>query len=170
MGGKFRTETNEGFRHMTKILKLTGLAIAAVFLGMQFFRPDRTNPPVDDGRTLYARLSVPDDVRSILDRSCMDCHSNTTRWPWYSNIAPASWIVAGDVNEARKQLNLSDFAQYKSLRAVGRLDMMCENMQDGIMPLPKYVIMHPDARLSPEEINRFCDWVESVRDSLASEE
>ena len=155
---------------MMKIFKWTGLAIAVVFVGMQFFRPDRTNPPTDETRTLYARLSVPDDIKSILDRSCMDCHSNTTRWPWYSNVAPASWIVAHDVNEAREHLNLSDFAQYRSLRAVGKLDMMCENMQDGFMPLPKYLTLHPDARLTREEINRFCDWVESVRDSLASDE
>ncbi len=155
---------------MMKILQRTGLALAAVFVGMQFLRPDRTNPPVDETRTLYARLSVPEDIKSILERSCMDCHSNTTRWPWYSNIAPASWIVAHDVNEAREHLNLSDFAQYRSLRAVGKMDMMCENMQDGLMPLPKYLTMHPDARLTSEDINRFCDWVESVRDSLANEE
>ena len=155
---------------MMKIVKWTGLGITIAFVVMQFFRPDRTNPPVDETRTIYARLSVPEDIKIVLDRSCMDCHSNSTRWPWYSNIAPASWIVADDVNEARKHLNLSDFAQYRSLRAVGRLDLMCENMQDGLMPLPKYLTMHPGARLSREEIDRFCDWVESVRDRVLVED
>lgn len=155
---------------MIKALKWTGIVAAVLFVGMQFFRPDRTNPPVDESRTLDSRLSVPDDIKTMLDRSCMDCHSNTTRWPWYSNIAPASWIVANDVIEARKHLNLSDFAQYRSLRAVGRLDMMCENLQDEIMPPKNYLFLHPNARLTRVEINRFCDWIESVRDSLASEE
>lgn len=155
---------------MMKILKWTGLGFAVVFVGMQFFRPDRTNPPVDESRTLYAKLSVPDDIKRMIERSCSDCHSYATRWPWYSNIAPVSWLVADDVQEARKHLNLSDFAQYQSLRAVGKLDMMCENMQDGFMPLPKYITMHPDAKLSREEINRFCDWVDSIRDSVASVE
>lgn len=155
---------------MKKLIKWAGITLTVLFLGIQFVRPDRTNPPVDEGRTFFSRLSVPVDIKAIIERSCNDCHSYATRWPWYSNIAPVSWLVADDVQEARKHLNLSDFAQYRSLRAVGKLDMMCENMQDGFMPLPKYLTMHPDARLSPEEIDRFCDWVESVRDSVASVE
>ncbi len=155
---------------MKKVLQWTGLFLTVAFLGMQLFRPDRTNPPVDESRTFFASLPVPEDVKAIVDRSCSDCHSYNTRWPWYSNVAPVSWLVANDVVEARKHLNLSDFAQYPPLRALGKLDMMCENMQDGVMPLPNYVTMHPEAKLSQGDIDRFCDWVESVRDSLGNEE
>lgn len=153
-----------------KIIKWIGIVFAIVFIGIQFLRPDRTNPPVDENRTLYARVPVPPEIKTMIERSCSDCHSSNTRWPWYSNIAPVSWLVADDVQEARKHLNLSDFAQYPPLRALAKLDMMCENMQDGLMPLPKYVAMHPDAKLSKEEIDRFCSWVDSVADTLANSE
>ena len=154
---------------MKKILKWAGIVILSLFVLIQFYRPDRTNPPTDPSRALSSLVSVPPDISSMLKRSCNDCHSHETRWPWYSNVAPVSWLVASDVNEARKHLNLSDFAQYQSLRAVGKLDAMCENMEDGIMPLPKYLIMHPDAKLSQDDIRRFRTWVDSVADSLAGE-
>jgi len=152
-----------------KFLKWVGIGLTILVIGIQFFRPERTNPPVDQTRTMYSMFSVPDDIKGIVDRSCSDCHSYDTRWPWYSSIAPVSWLVANDVKEGRKHLNLSDFAQYGSRRALGKLDMMCENMQDGLMPLPQYLTLHPNARLSAEEIDRFCTWVDSLHASIAPE-
>ena len=119
---------------------------------------------------IYARVTVPDNIRTLLQNSCADCHSNATRWPWYSNVSPVSWIVANDVKEARSHLNLSEFDRYKSLRAVGKLDMMSEMMEDGKMPLPEYVAMHPGASISKTQIDAFNAWADSVRDILASEE
>ena len=155
---------------MKKILKWIGIGLAVVVVGAQFFQPERTNPPVDETRTIYARVPVPSDVKAILERSCADCHSYNTRWPWYSYVAPTMWLVAHDVEEGREHMNLSDFAQYKDLRAVAKLDMICEQIQAGNMPLPVYLTMHSDAKLSKEEIDRICDWVETARDSLTSGE
>lgn len=153
---------------MKKILQWVGIGVAVVFLGMQFVRPERTNPPIDETRTIYARVNVPPDVKAIIERSCNDCHSYNTRWPWYSNFAPAMWLVAHDVKEGREHMNLSDFAQYKDLRAVAKLDMICEQLENGNMPLPNYLILHPGAKLSKEEADRICEWVETARDSLLS--
>ncbi|HEX9614274.1 MAG TPA: heme-binding domain-containing protein [Bacteroidota bacterium] len=153
---------------MKKILQGSGIAIAVIFVGMQFFRSERTNPPVDPSKTLYAVVPVPEEVRTIFERSCFDCHSNETRWPWYSGIAPAMWLVAADVEEGREHLNLSEFADYKPLRAVAKLDMICEQLLNKNMPLPNYLTLHPGAAVSREEANLMCDWVESVRDSLYS--
>jgi Haem-binding domain len=155
---------------MVKIARWTGIVLVIAFVVIQFFRPDRTNPPVDESKTIFARVTVPDSVRNLLQNSCADCHSNETRWPWYSNISPVSWIIANDVKEARSHLNLSEFDRYKSLRAVGKLDMMSEMMEDGKMPLPEYVFMHPAARVSKAQIEEFNNWADSVRDTLASEE
>lgn len=155
---------------MKKILKWAGIVVGVIFIGIQFVRPERTNPPIDESRTLFARVSVPPDVKAILDRSCADCHSHTTRWPWYSHVAPVMWLVAHDVEEGREHMNLSEFAQYRSLRAVAKLDMICEQIQNGNMPLPVYLTMHPDAKLSQSEIDRICNWVETARDSLLATE
>ena len=153
---------------MKKILQRTGIALVVIFIGMQFYRPERANPPVDPSKTLYATVPVPEEIRTVFERSCFDCHSNETRWPWYSEIAPAMWVVAADVDEGREHLNLSDFGNYKPLSAVAKLDMICEQLLNGNMPMPNYLTLHPGAAVSKEEVDRVCDWVESVRDSLYS--
>jgi hypothetical protein len=151
---------------MKQILRWSAIAVVATFVILQFFRSERDNPAVDPSNTVYASVHVPENVRTILERSCFDCHSNQTRWPWYSAIAPAMWVVAHDVEEGREHLNFSEFGQYKSLRAVAKLDMICEQIINRNMPLPEYLILHPGAEISKEEIDVICDWVESARDSL----
>lgn len=153
---------------MNRILRWGGIAIVGVFVVIQLFRSERENPPVDPANTLYAAVHVPDNVRNILERACFDCHSNETRWPWYSAVAPAMWAVAHDVEEGREHLNFSEFASYKPLRAVAKLDMVCEQIINKNMPLPPYLILHPRADLSREDIDILCDWVEVARDSLYS--
>ncbi len=151
---------------MKKILKWMGIGLLIVFLGMQAVQPERSNPPVDESRTLFALVETPPEVRAIIERSCYDCHSHQTRWPWYSYIAPASWLVAADVKEAREHLNLSEWDRYKELRAIAKLDQMCQEVLDDRMPLPAYLWMHPSAKLSQADIDLLCDWVEKARDNL----
>ncbi|MEX1138164.1 MAG: heme-binding domain-containing protein [Bacteroidota bacterium] len=153
---------------MKLILRWGGIALVGVFVIMQLFRSERVNPPVDPDNTIYAMVHVPDNVRNILERSCFDCHSNETRWPWYSAIAPAMWAVAHDVEEGREHLNFSEFGTYKPLRAIAKLDMVCEQIINQNMPLPAYLVLHPRAQVSKEEIDILCDWVELTRDSLYS--
>jgi len=154
---------------MRKFIKLTGIGVALLAVAIQFYRPERTNPPVDESQTLFAAVPVPEEVQTIFKRSCFDCHSNETRWPWYSSVAPAMWLVARDVKEGRSHMNLSEFGKYKPLRGLSKLDMMCENMQDGVMPLPHYLTLHPKARPSAEEIDRFCAWVDSLHATFTAE-
>lgn len=151
---------------MRKIFKRAGISFAVVAVAIQFYRPERSNPPVDESQTLFATVLVPPDVQTILRRSCFDCHSHETRWPWYSHVAPAMWLVADDVKEGRLHVNFSEFAKYKPLRALSKLDMMCEEISDRRMPLPEYLVLNPGAKLSNEEIDLICNWVDSVRDTL----
>ena len=83
--------------------------IAALLLTIQFIRPAKTNPPIVRERTLEAAVAVPPEVEAILARSCNDCHSNGTEWPWYSNVAPVSFFVINHVNEGRRHLNFSEW-------------------------------------------------------------
>ncbi|HKR00832.1 MAG TPA: heme-binding domain-containing protein [Pyrinomonadaceae bacterium] len=152
-----------------KILKWTAIVVAAVFIALQFIRPARTNPPVDESRTIHARGHVPPEVAAILDRSCNDCHSNQTRWPWYSNVAPVSWFVINHVNVGRREMNFSDWAQYTEDDQQGMLKKICREVKSGAMPLTSYLRMHGDAKLSNEDVKTLCDWAgaESLRLSQA---
>ena len=151
-----------------KILKWFALVVVVVLIGLQFVRPARTNPPVDPSQTIHARLQVTPQVAAILDRSCQDCHSNTTRWPWYSNVAPVSWFVIDHVNHGRSHLNFSEWGRLDNRQAVKKLEEMCEEVEDGAMPLPSYTYIHWSAKLSPEDVKTLCEWTAAERARIAS--
>ena len=135
-----------------------------VFIGMQFVRPDRTNPPAPAAASLLAK--TPPDITALLDRSCRDCHSNDTRWPWYTNVAPASWLVASDVHQAREHFNFSEWNTYPSDDQDKFLGAMCKLAQRGRMPLPSFLLIHWGAKLSPADVTTLCTWSDKMRDTL----
>jgi hypothetical protein len=153
-----------------KVLKITVIVLAAAFVIAQFIRPNMTNPPENKPDTLEASTTVPSDVEAILTRSCADCHSNRTVYPWYSNVSPVSWLLADDINDGRKELNLSTWNTTDTKRKVRKLDKICEEVQDGEMPLPKYLWIHRDAKLSQGDINTLCAWTDSEKQRLAPDE
>lgn len=136
---------------------------AAIFMiggacAIQLARPARTNPPTDPARTLMAVTRAPAAVQSVLERGCRDCHSHDTRWPWYSTVAPVSWLVIDDVNHGRRHFNYSDWAQYDRDKLPQLLRDVCEQTRKGDMPLPIYLWMHPESRLSGRDVSLLCDW------------
>jgi Haem-binding domain len=151
-----------------RILKWIAVAVVVVLIGLQFVRPARTNPAVDQAQTIHAHQQVNPQVAAILDRSCQDCHSNSTRWPWYSNVAPVSWFVIDHVNEGRRHLNLSEWGHLDNRRVVKKLEEMCEQVQDHEMPLDSYTYIHWSAKISPEDIKTLCEWTASERSRIAS--
>lgn len=122
-------------------LILAGLALFALIQLIPFGKT-YTNPPV---------ISEPawdsPQTREIAQRACFDCHSNETVWPWYSRVAPMSWLVARDVNEGREKLNFSEWPP----REMDELDELIEVVQEGEMPMPIYLPLHPEANLSTAE-------------------
>lgn len=146
-----------------KILKWTLLVIAVLFLVIQVVRPERTNPPVDRERTMQARLRMTPEVDAIFKRACMDCHSNETNWRWYTNVAPFSWLITEDVEHGRKHFNASDWASYDDSKAGKLLEEICEEVEDGKMPISNYVLIHPEAKLSAEDVRAICEWTKAQR-------
>ena len=143
------------------------LAVALVALiGAQFVGVDRTNPPSKPRASLLALKSTPPDVRAILDRSCRDCHSNDTRWPWYSRVAPISWVLLQHVHSGRDRLNYSAWTSYDSDDQDKFLDGMCSLPKKGRMPLPSYLWIHRDATLSDADVKALCAWSDKMRDTL----
>ncbi|HET6669742.1 MAG TPA: heme-binding domain-containing protein [Pyrinomonadaceae bacterium] len=154
---------------LRKVLKWLVMALVAVFVGVQFVRPARTNPSFDPAQTIFARLRMTPEVSAILDRSCQDCHSNATRWPWYSNVVPASWFLVDHVNEGREHLNFSEWGKLDKRRADKRLEEMCEQVSDREMPINSYTWIHHSAKLSDADRKTLCDWTEAERKRLATQ-
>jgi len=149
-------------------LKWAAVILALIFFGLQFTSPSRTNPPIDKNKTLQATADVPADVSATLTRSCNDCHSNQTKWQWYTHVAPASWFTVGHVNDGRSELNFSEWGNYGDRMKQTRLSALCELVKQGEMPLASYTLLHSDAILSPEERKIICDWTEKERSRLAA--
>jgi hypothetical protein len=123
---------------------------------MQLVPVDRANPPVAQ------KLQAPAEVAAVLRAACYDCHSNETRWPWYSRVAPASWLVARDVDEGRSRLNLSRWGAYEPTRRERLANEMWKQVADGEMPPALYVLAHPEARLSASDRELLRSWSASI--------
>ena len=132
-----------------------------LFVVAQFVGPAKTNPVSDPSVALESKLQVDPKVETILNRSCVDCHSNRTRWPWYTNVAPVSWFVIGHVNDGRRDLNLSEWGNYDKRKQTTRLNQMCELAKTGAMPLSSYTPLHPGSKLSGDDVKALCEWAES---------
>ncbi len=143
-------------KHVRRIAKWV-LAVLIVALGaIQLVPVDRTNPPVETEAPATAQ------VRSVLRRACYDCHSNETVWPWYSRIAPVSWLVAHDVKEGREKLNLSTWNRYTTKEQLKKLKESWEEVAEGEMPPWMYLPPHPDARLSADDRALLRAWSQDV--------
>jgi hypothetical protein len=111
-------------------------------------------------------LSPPPEISRMLGRACADCHSNETRWPWYSRLEPAATMIAGDVDRGRAALNFSEWPA--GAKGAGWLLAGCSAVESGVMPKQPYRLLHPDAAVSRADADRFCSWArEQARVLLA---
>ena len=101
---------------MNRRLKQAAVLTLVLFAAAQLIRPDRVNPPIVAGHTIEAQVGNPNGMVAVLDRACGDCHSNGTVWPWYSEVAPVSWLMAYGVKEGRKAVNFSEWTTYDAAR------------------------------------------------------
>jgi hypothetical protein len=134
------------------------MILAFLLISIQLVRPNRANPAVVPSRSLQSHVVVPRQVQTILKRSCYNCHSSETVWPWYSRLAPVSWLVASDVNTARSHINFQDWEAQSPSEGLEHLGLICKEIRDASMPPRSYRIMHKDAYLSPEEASAVCAW------------
>ncbi len=144
-------------------LKRIALLILVLLIAAQFIPVNRTNPPVNPANTIYAAGIVPANIHTILQRSCKDCHSDETHWPWYSYVAPVSWLVALDVHDARDEVNLSRWSGYSQREKDHKLEEICEQVHGHRMPDSNYTLIHRGARMSEAERVEVCQWTEAAR-------
>lgn len=148
---------------MKKVLKIIAILLVAALVVIQFFRPDRTIPPIVAADTMLVSMQVPSQVDAILERSCNDCHSYKTVYPWYSNVAPVSWWLSDHISEGRRELNMSVWNTYSPKKKAKKLEEICEQVESGEMPLPSYLLIHRDVALKEGESARICEWADAER-------
>jgi hypothetical protein len=142
-------------RIMRRVAKLSLILLGFVFVGMQFVSTPATPKPSAPTGEPVAEVADP-QVRAILDRSCQDCHSDRTHWPWYGHVAPVSWIVSKHVSDGREMLDLSAWTDQSPSESERML--MCDAVSAGTMPLASYTMIHRQAKLSKRDVKLICDW------------
>lgn len=128
------------------------IGVAGIIIAIQFIPVDRSNPPVE------GEIMESTELKAIFKKSCYDCHSNETAWPWYSYVAPVSWLIADDVHTGRKHLNFSNWQNIEIRKVTKAKEEIGEMVSKGYMPLDKYVLLHPEAKLSDEEKQIIKEW------------
>ena len=140
---------------MRRRLGQAAVLFIVVFAAAQLVRPDRANPATEMSHTIEARVGPASGLATVLKRSCSDCHSNDTVWPWYTQVAPASWLMAYGVRQGRMAVNFSEWGAYAPEAQRTLLSASCQDASDGKMPGP-YTLLRPETRLSPQDIETIC--------------
>jgi len=148
------------------MIKKILIILLLVFVVIQFIRPHRNNGNAAGPNDITTVVAVPDTVMNILKKSCYDCHSNHTNYPWYMNINPAGWFMARHVNDGKEELNFSEYATYNKKKRDRKLTITAEQVSKHEMPLSSYLLIHTDAKLEDGQIKIIKDWVESARQEL----
>lgn len=139
-------------REVKKWIRRLAVVVIVLLAAVQLIPVERTNPAVEGD------VTAPSEVKAILRRSCYDCHSNETRWPWYAYVAPVSWLLARDVKEGRREVNFSIWNQYTGARRARKFKEIVEQVEGNKMPQWYYVLLHPDAKLSAGDKAAIVAW------------
>lgn len=147
------------------------IAVALVMIGCAaWLRPGQAVAGTGASAALKLGTAMPAPVMSTLQRACLDCHSDATRWPWYAAVPMVSHLITRDVTEGRRQLNLSRWTQYNAFTRADLLDHMCDMATRGAMPPFPYRLVHRDARLSAVDVGALCSWTRDEAARLVEEE
>jgi Haem-binding domain len=146
-----------------KIIKIVVILIVVGLVVIQFFQIDKSNPPIVPDQTLEASTRVPPDISEILGRSCKDCHTNQTIYPWYSNVQPVAWFLKNHIDDGLRHLNFSLWNTYTPSKKSKRLDDICEQLESKAMPLPSYLWIHGSSALSESDGKALCAWAKQEK-------
>jgi hypothetical protein len=146
-----------------KIIKRIGYILLILLIVAQFFGPDKNDDKLTSLTVFMEETNPPENVKRILETTCFDCHSNTTNYPWYSNITPVNYWMADHVKVGKKKLNFSKWEKYSLKRKEHKFEELHEEVAKKGMPLDSYTWTHSDANLSDEEINEVVTWAKRIQ-------
>lgn len=148
---------------MKKKIRKILLVCVVIFLLMQLYQPARNK---DGGQILPSHItelySVPDSINGIFASSCYDCHSNNTRYPWYSYIQPARFFMERHIRNGKKELNFSEFGNYSRRRQESKLESINKQVKSGEMPLASYTWLHKNSKLTLQQREMIINWVDTI--------
>ncbi len=152
------------------MLKKFLIALAILFVLIQFVRPEK-NISGDTTNSIDKKYNVPPEVTTILEVACYDCHSNTTRYPWYANVQPAAWWLANHVKEGKRELNFSSFTSRRIAVQNKKFKEIAEQVKEKEMPLPSYTYLglHADANLTDEQRATLTLWAQAQMELIATQ-
>lgn len=148
------------------MLKKIVLIVLIVLILSQFIQPPKNNGALATPTDITHVVPVPDTVMALLKAACYDCHSNSTRYPWYNYITPVNWWLRHHINEGKRHLNFSDFDKGNFRRKIHRLDETGEQIEKHEMPISSYLWIHKDARLSDAQRQLLIDWANNSKEKL----
>lgn len=148
------------------MLKKIGMVLLIGLIIIQFFHPKKNKAEGAQPNYIGNSFAIPADVKTILAKACNDCHTNNSRYPWYTKIQPVHWWLDNHVNEGKSKLNLDEYTN-KSLRTqYHKMEEVIEMVKEEEMPLKSYTWTHKDARLSADEKTKITAWAQSIMDTM----
>lgn len=147
-----------------KILKKLGIVLLLVLIVMQFFGPEKNIGDVNDLTAFYTETNPNAEVKAILDKACLDCHSSNTKYPWYSNISPVSLWMNNHIKHGKEELNFSEWSSYSLKKKKHKMEEVIEEVKEKHMPIGSYLWTHTDAKLTDAEIDVLDKWVQHTLD------
>lgn len=144
------------------------LLLLIAFVVIQFFHPGKNtdNTPSATANDVNKVFPTSDNVQSILERSCYDCHSNNTRYPWYAEVQPVAWWLNDHIEEGKREVNFNEFSTYRPGRQYKKLEEIIEQVKEDEMPLSSYTLIHKDAVLNKEQKLALSSWANAAMDSM----
>ncbi|MAO07402.1 MAG: hypothetical protein CL596_01675 [Alteromonas sp.] len=149
-----------------KIVKIIAVVLLVAFVGIQFVPTERNQSDVVPKTDFMLVNSVPDHIKSKLQTSCYDCHSNNTQYPWYNKVQPIAWFLEDHIKEGKAELNFNEWDSLSNRRKKSKLRSIIKQIESDKMPLDSYTLIHKDASFSETEKQELIKWVEQLKDSI----
>lgn len=154
---------------MKKVLKVILMIVIIAFIAIQFIRPEKNSGEEIAANQITAKYQASQEVQRILQVSCYDCHSNTTHYPWYSNIQPVAWWLEDHIVEGKEELNFSTFMEYPVWRQYKKFKEIGKEVKDGDMPMASYTLVHRDAVLSADQKLLIQNWAVNLMEEMEAQ-
>lgn len=146
--------------------KLIWITLIGLVIVIQLIPSGRPAIIDENPNDLFQNNQIPDSVENLVKAACYDCHSNESKFPWYAYVAPVSWLVNRDINIGREHMNFSDWESFSKVDKAKYLGELAEEVEDGVMPMPIYILMHPEAKLTVKQREMIVGWSDEFAESL----
>lgn len=147
-------------------LKKIAVAVMLLLIIIQFFGIEKNSSIAASENAIHNHYRVPPKILGLLKTSCYDCHSNNTKYPWYSNVQPVKWWLASHVSDGKRHLNFDEFNTYPTKKKLHKLEEVVETINNGEMPLSSYTLIHGNAKLSNADKKEIETWVNEIKKEI----